>query len=57
MIAKIKIYDDSGNLVSKCEAPPYKKLIDYEADYEIRKYDFRLTYAEYVPKLQKGANE
>ena len=57
MIAKIEIYNDSGDLVSKCEAPPYKKRIDYEGDYEVSKYDFRFMYAEYVSKWQKGANE
>lgn len=51
MIAKIEIYNDSGDLVSKYEAPPYKKWIDYEYDYEVRKYDFRFIYAEYVPKI------
>lgn len=57
MRAKIEIYNDSGDLVSKYEAPPYEKRIDYEDDYEVRKYDFRFMYAEYVPKWQKGANE
>jgi hypothetical protein len=57
MIAKIKIYNDNGDLVSKYEAPPYEKRIDYADDYEIRKYDFRFIYAECVPKWQKGANE
>ena len=51
MIAKIEIYNDSGDLVSKCEASPYKEWIDYEDDYEVRKYDFRVRYAEYVPNL------
>ena len=57
MIAKIDIYNDSGDLVSKIEASPYEKWIDYEGDYEVRKYDFRFMYAEYVLKWQKGANE
>jgi hypothetical protein len=57
MIAKIKIYNDNGDLVSKYEAPPYEKRIDYADDYEIRKYDFRFIYAECVPKWQKGADE
>lgn len=57
MRAKIEIYNDSGDLVSKYEAPPYEKRIDYEDDYEVRKYDFRFMYAEYVPKWQKGVNE
>jgi hypothetical protein len=57
MIAKIEIYNDSGDLVSKYEAPPYKKRIDIDkdGDYEVRKYDFRFMYAEYVPIWQKGA--
>ena len=50
MIAKIEIYNDNGDLVSKYEALPYEKCIDYGDDYEIRKYDFRFMYAEYVPK-------
>ena len=54
MIAKIEIYNDSGDLVSKCEAPPYDKWIDYDDDYEVRKYEFRFIYAEFVPKLLKG---
>ena len=53
MRATIEIYNDNGDLVSKYEAPPYKKWIDYEDDYEVRKYDFRFMYAEYVPK-QRG---
>ena len=57
MIAKIEIYNDSGDLVSKYEAPPYEKRIDYEDDYEVRKYEFRFMYAEYVPKWQKGAKD
>lgn len=57
MIAKIEIYDDSDNLVSKCEAPPYEKWIDYDDDYEVRKYDFRFMYAEYVPNWQKETKE
>ena len=57
MIAKIKIYNDNGDLVSEYEAPPYEKRIDYADDYEIRKYDFRFIYAECVPKWQKGANK
>ena len=58
MRAKIEIYDDNGDLVSKYDAPPYKKRIDYDGDdYEVRKYEFRFMYAEYVPKWQKGANE
>ena len=55
MIAKIELYNDSGDLVSKYEAPPYEKWIAYESDYEVRKYEFRFMYAEYVPKWQKGA--
>ena len=55
MIAKIELYNDSGDLVSKYEAPPYEKWIAYESDYEVRKYEFRFRYAEYVPKWQKGA--
>ena len=57
MIAKIEIYNDSGDLVSKYEAPPYEKRIEYEGDYKIIKYDFRFIYAECVPKWQKGADE
>ena len=57
MRAKIEIYNDNGELVSKYEAPPYEERIDYEDDYEVHKYDFRFMYAEYVPKWQKGANE
>ena len=57
MIAKIKIYNDNGDLVSKYEAPPYEKRIDYDGDYEVRKYDFRFMYAEFVPKCRKGVNE
>lgn len=53
MIAKIEIYNDSGDLVSKYEAPPYEKWIAYESDYEVRKYEFRFMYAEYVPKWQE----
>ena len=57
MIAKIEIYNDSGDLVSKYEAPPYEQCIDYEDDYMVRKYEFRFMYAEYIPKWQKGTNE
>ena len=57
MIAKIEIYNDSGDLVSKYEAPPYKKWIDYDNDYEVRKYDFRFMYAEYVPKWQERSDK
>ena len=57
MVAKIEIYNDSGDLVSKYEAPPYEQCIDYEDDYMVRKYEFRFMYAEYIPKWQKGTNE
>ena len=60
MIAKIEIYNDSGDLVSKCEAPPCKKLISYYNDYEVRNYDFRFRYSECIPKwinLSKGGEE
>ena len=56
MIAKIEIYNDSGDLVSKYEAPPCEKQIDYKDDYEICKYDFRFMYIECVPKYRKGAD-
>ena len=56
MTAKIKIYNDNGDLVSKCEELPcYNKRIDYDDKYyEVRKYEFRFIYAEFVPKLLKG---
>ena len=57
MIAKIEIYNGSGDLVSKYEAPPYNKWIDYEDSYEVHKYEFRFRYAEFVPIWKKGANE
>ena len=54
MKAKIEIYNDSGDLVSKYDAPPYTKRIDYDGDYEVHKYEFRFIYGEYVPKRQEG---
>ena len=57
MIAKIELYNDSGDLVSKYDAPPYDEKINYYDDYEVHEYRFRFVYAEYVPKWQKGANE
>lgn len=56
MTAKIEIYNDSGDLVSKYDAPPYDKRIDKNEDYEIRKYYFKFIYAECVPKWEKGAD-
>lgn len=53
MKAKIEVYNDSDDLVGIYEAPPYEKHIDYDGDYEIRKYDFRFMYAECVPILRK----
>lgn len=53
MTAKIEIYNDKGDLISKYEAPPYKKHIDYEDGYEVHKYFFSFMYAEYVPKWQE----
>ena len=57
MVAKIEIYNDSGDLVSKGETPPYKKCIDYDDDYEVRKYAFRFMYAEYIPKGAERSDE
>lgn len=54
MKAKIEIYNDSGDLVSKYEAPSYEKRIDYEGDYEIRKYYFNFMYAEMVESHEGG---
>lgn len=59
MIAKIEIYNDRGDLVSKYEAPPYEKWIDIDkdGDYEVHKYDFRFMYAEYVPKWHERGDK
>ena len=57
MIAKIEIYNDSGNLVSKYEAPPCEKRIEYDDNYEVRKYYFRFMYAEYIPKWQERSDK
>lgn len=57
MIGKIEIYNDRGELVSKYEAPPYEQCIDFEDDYEVRKYEFRFMYAEYIPKWQKRSDK
>ena len=54
MRAKIEIYNDNDELVSKYDAPPYTKRIDYNGDYEVRRYEFRFIYGEYVPKRQEG---
>ena len=56
MRATIEIYNDNGDLVSKYDSPPYEKKIDYDGDYEVRRYEFRFIYGEYVPK-QKGVND
>ena len=56
MIAKIKIYNDSGDLVSKCEALPYDEQIDNDDDYVFRKYYFKFIYVECVDNRQKGAD-
>lgn len=53
MIAKIEIYNDFGDLVSKYAAPPYEKRIDYCDEYEVRTYDFKFRYAIYVPKKEE----
>ena len=57
MKAKIEVYNDFGDLVDKYVAPPYEKYIDYEGDYEIRKYYFRFMYAECVPKCRKDGEK
>ena len=57
MIAKIEIYNDNGDLISKYNAPPYKEWIEYWDGYKIYKYDFKFMYAEYVPERQEGTNE
>ena len=57
MIAKIEIYNDSGDLVSKYDALPYEEWIEHYDGYKIHKCDFRFMYVECVPKWQKGANE
>lgn len=57
MRAKIEIYNDSGDLVGKYEAPPYIKRIDYDGDYEVRRYEFRCIYGEYVPIKQEESKK
>lgn len=56
MIAKIEIYNDSGDLVSKYNALPYDEQIDNYDDYEFRKYYFKFIYAECKDNRQKGAD-
>ena len=51
MVAKIELYNDSGDLVSKYEMPPCNIHTDYFFDYEVTKYDFRFQYAEYIPEF------
>ena len=57
MIAKIEIYNNSGNLVSKYDAPPYEEWIEYYDGYKIHKYDFRFMYGECALEWQKGTNK
>ena len=58
MGAKIEIYNDDGDLVSKYDAPPYDKRINYyNNEYEVREYEFRFIYGEYVPIKQEESKK